>query len=200
MVHDFTEADDPIALFRLWLDEAGASEVNDPEAMTLATVDGDGLPDARVLLCKAAEARGLVFYGNAESAKGQELATHPKAAALFHWKSLRRQVRFRGPVSELTAAEVDAYFASRPRQSRIGAWASQQSRPLESRAALEAAVEKYAKQFGDGDIPRPSYWRGWRLAAMEIEFWHDGAFRLHDRVRFTRLTLDSPWERWRLYP
>jgi pyridoxamine 5'-phosphate oxidase len=197
---DFTEADDPIALFRLWLEEAGASEVNDPEAMTLATVDGDGLPDARVLLCKGADARGLVFYGNVESAKGRELAARPKAAALFHWKSLRRQARFRGPVSELTAAEADAYFATRPRPSRIGAWASQQSRPLESRAALEAAVESYAKQFGDGEIPRPAYWRGWRLAPLEIEFWHDGAFRLHDRVRFSRATLESPWERRRLYP
>ncbi len=197
---DFTEADDPIALFRLWLEEAGASELNDPEAMTLATVDGDGLPDARTLLCKGADARGLVFYGNAESAKGRELAAHPKAAALFHWKSLRRQARFRGPVSEIATAEADAYFATRPRQSRIGAWASQQSRPLESRAALEAAVESYAKQFEDGEIPRPAYWRGWRLAPLEIEFWRDGAFRLHDRVLFRRAGVDAPWERRRLYP
>ena len=197
---DFTEADDPIALFRLWLEEAGASEVNDPEAMTLATVDADGLPDARMVLCKGADARGLVFYGNIESAKGRELAARPKAAALFHWKSLRRQARFRGPVSEATAAEADAYFATRARQSRIGAWASQQSRPLESRVALEAAADLYARQFGDGDIPRPAYWRGWRLAPLQIEFWQDGAFRLHDRVLFSRATLASPWERRRLYP
>jgi len=197
---DFTEADDPIALFRLWLEEAGASELNDPEAMTLATVDADGLPDARMVLCKGADARGLVFYGNVESAKGRELAAHPMAAALFHWKSLRRQARFRGPVSEVTAAEADAYFATRARQSRIGAWASQQSRPLESRAALEAAAEAYARQFGDGDIPRPAYWRGWRLAPLAIEFWRDGAFRLHDRIRFSRATLEQPWERRRLYP
>ena len=197
---DFTEAEDPIALFRLWLEEAAAAEVNDPEAMALATVDEEGLPDVRMVLCKGADARGLAFYGNVESAKGQELAAHPKAAALFHWKSLRRQARFRGPVNPLTAAEADLYFATRSRQSRIGAWASQQSRPLESRAALEASVDSYAKRFGDGDIPRPPYWRGWRLAPVEIEFWRDGAFRLHDRVRFTRATLDSPWERRRLFP
>ena len=197
---DFTEADDPIALFRLWLEEAGAAEVNDPEAMALATVDDDGLPDVRTLLCKGVDAHGLVFYGNVESSKGRELAAHPKAAALFHWKSLRRQARFRGPVSLLAEGEADAYFATRPRQSRIGAWASQQSRPLESRAALEASVEAYAERFGEGDIPRPPYWRGWRLEPIEIEFWRDGAFRLHDRVRFSRPTPESPWERRRLFP
>jgi pyridoxamine 5'-phosphate oxidase len=197
---DFTEAEDPIALFRLWLDEAAASEINDPEAMALATVDESGLPDVRVLLCKGADGGGLVFYGNVESAKGRELAARPKAAALFYWKSLRRQARFRGPVTPMTEAEADSYFATRPRQSRIGAWASQQSRPLESRAALEASVEAYARRFGDADIPRPAYWRGWRLAPLEIEFWSNGAFRLHDRVRFTRATLESPWERRRLFP
>jgi pyridoxamine 5'-phosphate oxidase len=197
---DFTEAEDPIALFRLWLEEAGAAEVNDPEAMALATVDDAGLPDVRTLLCKGADARGLVFYGNVESAKGRELAAHPKAAALFHWKSLRRQARFRGPVSLLAEGEADAYFATRPKPSRVGAWASQQSRPLESRAALEASVDAYAKRFGDGDIPRPPYWRGWRLEPVEIEFWRDGAYRLHDRVRFTRATLESPWERRLLFP
>ena len=197
---DFTEAEDPFALFQRWLDEAAAAEINDPEAMAVATVDDDGLPDVRTLLCKGADARGLVFYGNIESAKGRELAAHPKAAALFHWKSLRRQVRFRGPVGPLTDAEVDGYFATRPRQSRIGAWASQQSRPLESRAALLAAAESYARRFGDGDIPRPPYWRGWRLTPLEIEFWHDGAFRLHDRVRFSRATPETPWERRRLFP
>jgi pyridoxamine 5'-phosphate oxidase len=197
---DFTEAEDPFALFGLWFKEASASEINDPEAMTLATVDEAGLPDARTLLCKGFDPQGLVFYGNVESAKGRELAAHPKAAALFHWKSLRRQARFRGPVSPLSDAEVDAYFVSRPRQSQIGAWASQQSRPLDARATLEAAVDSHAKRFGTGDIPRPAYWRGWRLAPLEIEFWRDGAFRLHDRVRFSRADLDSPWERRRLYP
>ncbi len=197
---DFTEAEDPFALFDLWFKDAAASEISDPEAMTLATVDEKGLPDARTLLCKGVDARGLVFYGNVESAKGRELAAHPQAAALFHWKSLRRQARFRGSVTPLSDAEVDAYFTSRPRQSRIGAWASQQSRPLESRAALEAAVETYTKRFGEGEIPRPAYWRGWRLAPLQIEFWHDGAFRLHDRVVFSRADLDAPWERRRLYP
>ncbi len=197
---DFTDADDPFQLFALWFKDASASEINDPEAMTLATVDEAGLPDARTLLCKGVDAQGLVFYGNVESAKGRELSVNPKAAALFHWKSLRRQARFRGPVSPLADAEIDAYFVSRPRQSRIGAWASQQSRPLESRAALEAAVESYARRFGEGDIPRPPAWRGWRLAPLEIEFWHDGAFRLHDRVLFSRADLDAPWKRRRLYP
>ncbi len=197
---DFTLADDPFALFALWFKDASASEINDPEAMTLATVDESGLPDARTLLCKGVDARGLVFYGNVESAKGRELTGHPRAAALFHWKSLRRQARFRGPVTPLADAEIDAYFVSRPRVSRIGAWASQQSRPLESRAALEAAVETLTKRFGDGDIPRPAYWRGWRLAPLQIEFWQDGAFRLHDRVLFSRTDTDAPWERRRLYP
>ena len=196
---DFTEAEDPIALFELWLEEAARSEINDPEAMTLATVDEEGAPDARMMLCKGADARGLVFYSNIESAKGRELAHEPKASALFHWKSLRRQVRFRGVVTELTAAECDAYFATRPRGSQIGAWASQQSRPLASRHALEAAVEVYQRRFAS-EVPRPGYWRGYRLAPVEIEFWRDGAFRLHDRVRFTRVTLDSPWGRRRLFP
>jgi pyridoxamine 5'-phosphate oxidase len=197
---DFTETEDPIALFRAWLEEAVATEVNDPEAMTLSTVDEKGLPNARMLLCKGADERGLVFYTNVESAKGRELAARPMAAALFHWKSLRRQARLRGPVAEVTPAEADAYFTSRPRGSRIGAWASQQSRPLESRAALEAAVQDYEHRFGEGDIPRPEYWRGYRLTPLEIEFWRDGAARLHDRVRFTRANVDSAWQKQRLYP
>ena len=150
---DFTEATDPFALFELWFEEAKATEINDPEAMTLATVDADGLPDARMVLCKGADRRGLVFYTNIESAKGRELEGQPRAAALFHWKSLRRQVRFRGAVAEVSAAESDAYFASRPRGSQIGAWASRQSRPLASRAELEAAVETYERRFGTGGCP-----------------------------------------------
>jgi len=197
---DFTQADDPIALFRLWFDEAGGAEANDPEAMTLATVDAAGLPDARMMLCKGVDERGLVFYTNQDSAKGRELAAHRSAAALFHWKSLRRQVRFRGAVAQLPPADADAYFSTRPRESRLGAWASQQSRPLESRAALEAAVAAFASKFGDADIPRPDYWRGYRLAPVEIEFWRDGRSRLHDRVLFSRTSPGSPWRRQRLFP
>ena len=197
---DFTEAADPFALFELWLAEAAASEINDPEAMTLATVDAHGLPDARMILCKGADERGLVFYSNVESAKGRELKGQPKAAALFHWKSLRRQTRFRGAVQELTGVDSDAYFASRPRGSQIGAWASQQSRPLASRGALEAAVETYERRFGGGAVPRPDYWRGYRLDPVEIEFWHDRPSRLHERLQFRRLAPGRPWEKRLLYP
>ena len=197
---DFTEAADPFALFELWLRQAAASETNDPEAMALATVDAEGLPDARMVLCKGADARGLVFYSNVESAKGRELQGQPKAAALFHWKSLRRQARFRGAVAELTGAESDAYFATRPRGSQIGAWASQQSRPLAARAALEAAVETYERRFGGGAVPRPDYWRGYRLEPVEIEFWRDRPSRLHERAQFKRINPGSPWEKQLLYP
>jgi pyridoxamine 5'-phosphate oxidase len=197
---DFTQADDPFALLALWLAEAAEREPNDPDAMTLASVDADGAPDARVVLCKGADERGLVFYTNAESAKGRELAATPKAAAVFHWKSLRRQVRVRGPVSPASEAEADAYFATRSRESRIGAWASQQSRPLESRAKLEEAVAGYAEKFEGRETPRPAYWRGYRLTPLEIEFWQDGKFRLHDRVVFTRTREGAPWRRQRLYP
>ena len=196
----FAGADDPIAFFRQWLEEAATSEPNDPEAMALATVDAEGLPDARMVLCKTADEGGLVFYTNIESAKGRELAGRPLAAALFHWKSLRRQARFRGLVAEVTPGESDAYFASRPRGSQIGAWASQQSRPLESRATLEAAVEAYDRRFANAEVPRPDYWRGYRLTPVEIEFWRDGAARLHDRMLFKRATIDAPWEKLRLYP
>ncbi len=195
---DFTLAEDPFALFSQWLAEATASEINDPEAMTLATVDSDGLPDARVVLCKQADADGLVFFTNRESAKGRELGAHPRAAALFHWKSLRRQARFRGAAEPLDDAAGDAYFHSRPRISQIGAWASQQSRELESRARLEAIVADYTSKFGEGEIPRPAYWGGYRLIPDEIEFWRDGAFRLHDRIVFSRD--GAGWRRRRLYP
>jgi pyridoxamine 5'-phosphate oxidase len=197
---DFTEADDPIELFQSWLEEAARTEISDPEAMALSTVDSEGLPDVRMVLCKGVGIRGLVFYTNVESAKGRQLSEQPWAAALFYWKSLRRHARFRGGVGELTGAESDAYLASRPRMSRIGAWASQQSRPLESRSALDAAVLAYERRFGEGDIPRPSYWRGYLLAPVEIEFWRNGASRLHDRVQFKRATLGARWERRRLYP
>jgi pyridoxamine 5'-phosphate oxidase len=195
---DFTLSADPFALFGKWLAEARASEINDPEAMALATVDADGLPDARMVLCKQADADGLVFFTNIESAKGRELAATPKAAALFHWKSLRRQARIRGAVTMLDEAAADAYFRTRARESRVGAWASQQSRPLESRAHLEELVVDYSARFGEGEIPRPTYWRGYRLAPEQIEFWQNGDFRLHDRIAFARA--GEGWRRERLFP
>ncbi len=197
---DFTQAQDPFDLFAQWFEDAKASEPNDPDAMALATVDADGLPDVRMVLLKEASPRGFVFYTNAESAKGRELAAAMKAAVVMHWKSLRRQVRLRGAVEPVSEAEADAYFASRARDSRIGAWASQQSRPLESRFALEKAVAKYALKYAVGEIPRPSYWTGYRIVPTQIEFWSDGAFRLHDRVVFRRTDAAAPWTRERLYP
>jgi pyridoxamine 5'-phosphate oxidase len=197
---DFTEATDPLALFRAWMAEAEGAEPVDPEAMALATVDADGLPNARMILLKGADERGLVFYTNCDSAKGQELAANPQAALLFYWKSLGRQVRLRGAVEPATDAEADAYFATRHRESRIGACASQQSRPLASRAALEAEVARLTEAFGIGEVPRPAYWRGYRLVPLEIEFWQSGAFRLHDRILFRRASPQQPWTKTRLYP
>ena len=198
MTSDFTATVNPESLFAEWLKQAEASEPNDPNAMALATVDGDGLPNLRMVLLKGFDAQGFVFFTNFESAKGRELLAHPKAALLFHWKSLRRQVRVRGPVSRVSDADADAYFMTRARGSRIGAWASQQSRPLESRFALEKAVARYTAKFAIGEIPRPEYWSGLRLKPVEIEFWQDGAFRLHDRIVFRRK--GEGWEKARLYP
>lgn len=195
---DFTASSEPFRLFAEWLAEAGKTEPNDPNAMALATVDADGLPDVRMVLLKGHDEAGFVFFTNTESAKGTELAGQPKAAAVFHWKSLRRQVRLRGPVSRVSDAEADAYFASRPRDSRIGAWASQQSRPLESRFALEKAVAVQTARFAIGEIPRPPYWTGFRITPVQVEFWQDKPFRLHDRVRFTHAA--EGWDRARLYP
>lgn len=197
---DFTEALDPVALFKQWFEEARTSEPNDPEAMTLATVDSDGLPNARMVLMKDFDENGLVFYTNDESAKGRELAATPKAAALFHWKSLRRQIRVRGTVAPVSEAASDAYFRSRPRDSRIGAWASQQSRPLESRFALEKAIALYAARYAIGEVPRPAYWHGYLLTPVAFEFWRDRPFRLHDRVQFIQQSEDGAWRSQRLYP
>jgi pyridoxamine 5'-phosphate oxidase len=195
---DFTAAAEPFALFEEWFAEAKAREINDPNAMALATVDGDGLPNVRMVLLKGTDADGFVFYTNEESAKGRELAASGKAALLFHWKSLRRQVRIRGTVTEVSDAEADAYFASRPRDSRLGAWASQQSRPLESRFALEKAIAFHAAKYAIGDIPRPPYWKGFRVTPQTFEFWADRPFRLHDRIAFTREA--DGWRKERLYP
>jgi pyridoxamine 5'-phosphate oxidase len=197
-VPDFTRADDPFALFAAWMREAEGSEPNDPNAMALATAGSDGLPDVRMVLLKGCDARGFVFYTNVESAKGEELAQNPQAALVLHWKSLRRQVRARGAVSRVSGEEADAYFASRHRDSRIGAIASRQSRPLQDRATLMAEVAALSERYGDGPVPRPENWTGFRVQPVAIEFWQDGAHRLHDRVRFTRD--GDGWGRARLYP
>ena len=197
---DFAREAEPIALFEEWMGEAEKHEPNDPNAMALATVDADGLPNLRMVLLKEAGPGGFVFYTNRESAKGRELETNAKAALCFHWKSLRRQVRVRGPIEQVEDGEADAYFATRPRGSRIGAWASQQSRALESRLALETAVAKYTAKYGVGEIPRPPYWSGYRLKPVEIEFWHDRPFRLHERIVFRRTDNEGVWSKTRLYP
>lgn len=189
---------EPVGLFIDWLADARGAEPNDPNAMALSTVDADGAPDCRMVLLKDVDGRGFTFYSNRDSAKGEQLASAPRAALLFHWKALRRQVRVRGTIEPVTAAEADAYFASRARESRIGAWASDQSRPLDSRAALEAAVVRETTRFEGGEVPRPEHWTGWRLVPDRVEFWRDRPFRLHDRLRFERS--GESWNRTRLWP
>lgn len=192
------ERAEPVGLFVDWLADARAHEVNDANAMTLSTVDAEGLPDARIVLLKDVDGRGFTFYSNRESAKGLEVDARPVAALTFHWKSLRRQVRVRGAVQPVTADEADAYFASRARESRIGAWASDQSRPLPDRAALEAAVARETARFDGQDVPRPARWSGWRVVPSSVEFWRDRPFRLHDRMRFDRD--GDGWRKTRLWP
>jgi pyridoxamine 5'-phosphate oxidase len=194
------EGDEPLALFDRWFEAAKLGEPNDPNAMALATVDADGLPDVRMVLLKGHDERGFVFYTNVQSDKGRQLAGQPKAALLFHWKSLRRQVRVRGPVSDVSDQESDAYYASRPRGSQLGAWASDQSRPLPSREELERRVAAVDARYPDAAPPRPPFWRGYRVAPLSFEFWRDRRSRLHDRMVFRRETPEAPWARLRLYP
>ena len=191
--------DNPIDIARRWLAEAEASEPNDPNAIALATSDADGLPNVRMVLLKEIEDDGFVFYTNYESAKGQELATNPKAAFVLHWKSLARQVRVRGLVEKEEGPQADAYYASRSLKSRLGAWASAQSRPLRSREALMVDVAKVTANHGTNP-KRPPFWGGFRIVPLEIELWADGAFRLHDRFRWSRETIGGKWQTDRLNP
>jgi pyridoxamine 5'-phosphate oxidase len=200
-ITDFSQIREPMSLFRSWLDEAERSEIADANAMTLATADENGLPDARMVLLKGLDERGFVFFTNYESAKGGQLLAHPLAALCFHWKSLSRQVRVRGPVEQVSTIEADAYYATRPRGSRIGAWASAQSRPLESREELEKAVQRFEQEFAGLDPARPRYWSGFRVLPIQIEFWQNRLYRLHDRIVFRRPSPeDGTWTRTRLYP
>ncbi len=192
--------DDPFALFTAWMAEAEASEPNDPNAMALATVGADGMPSLRMVLLKGLDSEGFVFYTNLESRKGEQLKANPKAALCLHWKSLERSVRVEGTVTPVSDSEADAYFASRPRSSRIGAWASRQSRPLTGRFELERRIAEYTAKFGLGEVPRPPFWSGYRLAPLRIEFWKNGAFRLHDRLLFRRERVTDGWIIERLFP
>lgn len=191
---------EPFRLFAEWLEQASATEPNDPTAMALATVDPDGLPNCRMVLLKHFDERGFVFYTNLDSAKGKELGASPLAALVFHWKSSQRQVRLRGTVEPVADAEADAYFSSRSRLSQIGAWASKQSSPLESRFALEQACARYTAKFAIGSVPRPENWSGFRVVPNAFEFWQDQPFRLHHRVAYRRPSPDAAWTKTRLYP
>jgi pyridoxamine 5'-phosphate oxidase len=197
---DWAAVGDPFRLFHEWLNKAKETEINDPNGVALSTADASGFPDVRMVLLKDADERGFVFYTNLGSVKGQELAENPRAALCFHWKSLRRQVRVRGHVTPVTAEEADAYFASRHRESQSGAWASRQSRPLETRFELEKEVARYAAKFGLGKVPRPAHWSGFRIAPVRIEFWRDRPFRLHDRLVFVRPEPEGDWQTMKLFP
>jgi pyridoxamine 5'-phosphate oxidase len=192
--------DDPFALFDVWMTEAKKTEPNEANAMSVATVDADGRPNVRMVLLKDASPRGFVFYTNMESAKGREIASHPHAALCLHWKTQRRQIRARGAVTPVPDAEADAYFASRPKDSQIGAWASAQSRPMEGRFVFEREIAKYAAKYALQSVPRPPYWSGYLIVPFEIEFWRDRPFRLHDRLVYRRDAPDQPWRTERLFP
>jgi pyridoxamine 5'-phosphate oxidase len=197
---DFTEAAEPFRLFGEWFAEARRAEPVNPDAMALATVDADGLPNVRMVLLKGFDERGFVFYTNLGSVKAHELDGSPKAALTFYWKTLQRQVRARGAVEPVSKAEADAYFASRSRMAQIGAWASKQSTALESRMAFEKAIARFTTKFGIGTVPRPDFWSGYRVAPVEIEFWQERLYRLHDRMVFRRTGPAAPWAKTRLYP
>lgn len=197
---DFTEADAPFRLFSAWLAEARRAEPVNPDAMAFATVDGSGLPNVRMVLLKGFDERGFVFYTNLGSAKAHELEGSPKAALAFYWKALLRQVRVRGAVEAVSASEADAYYASRSRMAQIGAWASKQSAALESRLAFEKAIARFSARFAIGTVPRPPFWSGFRVMPLEIEFWQERLYRLHDRIVFRRAEPGAAWTKTRLYP
>jgi len=195
-----TPGDDPFILFKSWMTQAEASEPNDANAMALATVGEGGIANVRMVLLKGVDANGFVFYSNADSIKGGELKQNANAAVNFHWKSLRKAVRVQGTVTQVSDAEADAYFATRPKDSQIGAWASPQSRVMEGRWVFEKAIAEYGVKYALTKVPRPPHWTGWRITPLRIEFWRDRPFRLHDRLVYVRAAADRPWQTERLFP